>query len=70
MGSSECVRPSIGAAAMTIRYEDRLLLSYAANLARRTSYSPEKADLLMREVYAGDSFTDIRGRAFSELCPD
>ena len=51
---------------MTIRYEDRLLLTYAANLARRTSYSPEKADLLMREVYAGDSFTDIRDRAFSE----
>ena len=51
---------------MTIRYEDRLLLSYAANLARETRYSPEKAGLLMREVYAGDSFADLRDRASSE----
>ena len=45
---------------MTPGYEHRLLLSYAANLARRTRFPSGRAITLMEEVLSGTSFAELR----------
>ena len=45
---------------MTLGYEYRLLLTYAANLARRTRYPSDRAGKLMQEVVLGETFAELR----------
>ena len=45
---------------MTLKYEHRLLISYAANIAKRTNFPSAQASLLLDEVTSGDSFAEIR----------
>lgn len=47
-------------AVMTLAYEDRLLFTYAANLARRIRYPSDRAGKLMKEVVLGKSFAELR----------
>ncbi len=45
---------------MTLKYEHRLLISYAANIAKHTSFPSNQANQLLEEVASGSSFSEIR----------
>ena len=45
---------------MNLKYEHRLLISYAANIAKRTAFPSAQANLLLNEATSGDSFAEIR----------
>lgn len=45
---------------MTLQYEHRLLISYAAGIVKHTSFPSNQANLLLEEVASGNSFAEIR----------
>ena len=49
--------------AMPIHYEHRLLITYAANIARRLDYPSREARRLFKEVASGEGFLDVRACA-------